>query len=157
MRSLVNPRVAVVVVVHDFGVGEPELDFVVCGLNGIGTVANVTANINAEVSADSAGLRVEGAGGAEHLSAGSDGVVAFPNHAANGAGVHVFNEAREELLASEVSVVLLEVLLAGLAELHASELEALLLEALDDLANKTALNAVGLDHDEGSLLGGVDH
>ena len=42
-------------------------------------------------------------------------------------------------------------LLAGLHELERDELEALLLEALDDLADEAALHAVGLDRDEGTL------
>lgn len=36
--------------------------------------------------------------------------------------------------------------------LHGHQLEALLLEALDNLADQTALHAVRLDHDEGALL-----
>jgi hypothetical protein len=37
-------------------------------------------------------------------------------------------------------------------ELHGDQLEALLLESLDDLAHESALDAIGLDHDEGLLL-----
>ena len=37
-------------------------------------------------------------------------------------------------------------------EPHGDKLEALLLEPLQDLSDKPALHAVGLDHDEGSLL-----
>ena len=50
--------------------------------------------------------------------------------------------------------MLLEVCAAWLAELHADKLEAFLLEAGDDWADKSSLDAVGLDHDEGSFLGG---
>lgn len=51
------------------------------------------------------------------------------------------NQAGEEGLASEVGVVLLEVLLAGLDELDGSELEAAVLEARDDGANEATLGA----------------
>lgn len=37
-------------------------------------------------------------------------------------------------------------------ELQGDQLEALLLEALDDLADEPALDAIGLDHDESPLL-----
>ena len=37
-------------------------------------------------------------------------------------------------------------------ELHGDQLEALLLESLDDLADESALDTIGLDHDEGLLL-----
>ena len=49
------------------------------------------------------------------------------------------DETLEEGLASEVSVVLLEVLLGGGGELHGNELEATVLEARDDGANQAAL------------------
>lgn len=49
------------------------------------------------------------------------------------------DETLEEGLASEVSVVLLEVLLAGGGQLHGNELEATVLEARDDGANESTL------------------
>ena len=151
LKSLVNPGVAVVGPLAELLLLEPELDLGLSGLNSVGAVADVSADINAEVAADGAGLGVEGLGGTEHLSAGLDGVVAFPDHSADGAGAHVLDKASEETLLGEISVVLLHVFLAGGAELHGLELEALLLEALDDGANKTTLDTVRLDHDEGSL------
>ena len=39
------------------------------------------------------------------------------------------------------------------AQLHGSELEALLLETLDDLTDETSLHTIRLNHDEGALLG----
>jgi hypothetical protein len=39
----------------------------------------------------------------------------------------------------------------GLLELKADQLEALLLEALDDVADQAALHSIGLDHDESTL------
>jgi hypothetical protein len=49
------------------------------------------------------------------------------------------NETLEEGLGGEISVVLLEVLLAGGGELHSNELEATVLEARDDGANESTL------------------
>ena len=59
---------------------------------------NISANIDAVVATDGAGGGVEGLGGTEHLSAGQDSVVAFPNHSTDGAGVHVLDQAGEETL-----------------------------------------------------------
>ncbi len=42
----------------------------------------------------------------------------------------------------------------GLLELEAHQLEALLLEALDDVPDQAALHSVGLDHDESALPSG---
>lgn len=95
------------------------------------------------VATDGAGGRSKGVGGAEHGTAGLDGVKALPDHADNGAREHVLDERGEEGLGREVGVVLLEVLLGGSSELEGDELEAALLEAGDDLADEAALDAVG--------------
>jgi hypothetical protein len=58
---------------------------------------------------------------------------------------------REEGLGRKVAIVSLEELRRGLHELEGHKLEALLLEALDDLRDDPALDAVRLDHDEGAL------
>ena len=39
-------------------------------------------------------------------------------------------------------------------ELHGDKLEALLFKTLDDITDKSALDPIGLDHDEGPLLVG---
>lgn len=49
------------------------------------------------------------------------------------------DETLEEGLGGEISVVLLEVLLAGGGELHGNELEATVLEARDDGSNEATL------------------
>ena len=46
----------------------------------------------------------------------------------------------------------LEQLLSGDDELHGNELESLGFEAANNLANKSTLDAIGLDHNEGSFL-----
>ena len=48
---------------------------------------------------------LERVGRAEHSAASLDSVKALPDHADDGAGSHVLDEAREEGLALEVSVV----------------------------------------------------
>lgn len=50
-----------------------------------------------------------------------------------------------------------EVVLAGGDHLEGEELVAALLEALDDLADESALDAVGLDGDEGAFFLGRGH
>ena len=72
-------------------------------------------------------------------------------HGADRAASHVGDEATEESLAGEVSVVLLQVLHRGLHHLHGNQLEPLLLKARDNLANQATLDTIGLDHDEGPL------
>ena len=157
--SLVDPLCGVVLPVGEtLTVGEPEVDLLVGGLDSVGTVDDVSTDIDAEVTTDGAWGGLGGLGSTEHLAAGENGTITFPDHGADGAGGGVVDESSEEALAGEVSVVLLEVSLAWGAELHADELEALLLEASNDCANESSLDTVGLDHDESSLsLGGFDH
>ena len=137
---------------------EPKVDLVVGSLDGVGSVDDVATDVDAEVTADGAGLGVHGLGGTKHLAAGEDSVVAFPDHGADGAGGSVVDETAEEALGGQIGVVLLEVGTAWGAELHGAKLESLVLEASDDLTNESSLDTIGLDHDEGSLSGGgVDH
>ena len=83
--SFVDPGLGVGSPVGELFSSEPKSDFVVGGLNSVGAVDDVSSDINAEVSADGSGGRVEGLGGTEHLAASEDGVVTFPNHSADGA------------------------------------------------------------------------
>ena len=54
--------------------------------------------------------------------------------------------------------MLLEVSTSWLSKLHGDKLEAFSLEAGNDLTHDSSLDTIGLDHDEGSFLGGsVDH
>ena len=155
--SLINPLVGVVNPSAELGIGEPKGDLVVGRLDGVGTVANVSADIDAEVTSNGAGLGVERLGGTEHLSAGEDDVGTLPDHAADGTGSGVLNKTVEEALAGKVGVVFLELVNTGLGELHGNELEALGLEALDDLTDEASLDTIRLDHDVGSLSLGSLH
>jgi len=51
--------------------------------------------------------------------------------------------------------MLLDVLFGSLHEFHGDELEASLFESLDNIADESALNAVGLHHDESAV--GIRH
>ena len=94
--SLVNPGLRVMSPAAELSLGEPEGDLGVGGLDGIGTVADVATDVNAEVATDGAGVRLEGLGGTEHLAASSDSVVTLPDHGADGARGGVVDETTEE-------------------------------------------------------------
>lgn len=70
---------------HDAGVGddtvgEPEGDLLLGALDGVGTVAEVAADINAEVTADGAGEGGEGVGLTEEDTARLDNTLSGPDH-----------------------------------------------------------------------------
>ena len=150
--SLIDPFLGVVLPGAELLVGEPESDFFVGGFNGIRSVDDVSADIDAEITSDGAWLGIEWLGGTEHLSSGLDSVVSLPDHAANWAGGGVLDETSEETFTSEIGVMLLELGFTWLSEFHGDELESFGLESADDLTDKTTLNTVWLDHDVGSLF-----
>lgn len=70
---------------HDAGVGddtvgEPEGDLLLGVLDGVGTVAEVAADINAEVTADGAGEGGQGVGLTEEDTARLDNTLSGPDH-----------------------------------------------------------------------------
>jgi len=152
--SFVDPFVGRGLPLGDFTfLGEPKSDFLLGTLDGIRSVADVSTNVDGEVSTDGSWERSQGVGLSEHLSALLDDVLAFPNHRDNRAGEHVSDEGGEESLGLEVSVVLFEEFSRGLDELESDELVASLFKSCDDLTDEVSLDAVWLDHDEG-LFGG---
>jgi hypothetical protein len=130
---------------------EPESNLLLGALDAVGAVADVAANRQAVVAADGARGRGKGVGGTEDGAASLDSIKTLPDHGADGARVHVVDEASEEGLGAEISIVLLEVLLAGADELEGNKLEAAVLEAGDDGANESTLDTIGLDGNEGLL------
>ena len=150
----VDPAGLTRIPVDEFLVLEPQLDLLLRRLDGVRPVTDVPADLDAKVAPDGARLAVDGVRLAQHDAARLDGVEALPDHGHDGARGHVLDQSREEGLLAEVGVVRLEVLDRGLHELHGHQLEALLLEPLDDVADDAALHAVRLDHDEGPLVVG---
>lgn len=121
---LVDPVVLGELPALDLTLLEPESDFLLGVLDAVGTVADVTADIDGVVATDGARGGGKRVGGTEDGTASLDGITAFPDHSADRARVHVTDEAGEERLVGQVGVVLLEVLLAWRAELDGCKLVA---------------------------------
>ena len=101
----------------------------ISGFNSVGTVDNVSANIDAVVTADGTWLRIEWLGGSEHFATSENGIVTLPDHCANWAGVHVLDETWEEFLCGKISVVGLKVSLSWSAKFHSNKLKSFSLES----------------------------
>ena len=93
---------------------KPQGDFLLSGFDGIGSVADVTPDLNAVVAADGTGLGVLGVGLAKHYAASLDDASSLPHHGHDGSGSHVLDESREERLGGQVGVVLLQKLFISL-------------------------------------------
>ena len=74
-------------------------------------MANVAANLDAEVSTDGAWERCSRVSLAQHDATSFDNVESFPDHRDDWSGVHVLDESGEETFAGEVSVMLLQKIL----------------------------------------------
>ena len=122
------------VIVQFFGL-EPEGDFLLGGFDTVGSVAKVSSDIDAEVTADGAGGGVERLGFTQHLSAGNDGVKAFPDHADHRAHLHVFDQFREEGLLGQVTVVFFQKSLGRSVEFQSHKLETLIFKSLNNLSD----------------------
>jgi hypothetical protein len=114
---------------------KPESNFFLGIFNAIGTVADVAADVNSEVSADSTGGRGKWISSAENGSPSLDGITALPHHSDDRSAQHIGNETREERLFREIGIVLLEMLLGRRDELDGSKLVAALFKAADDGTN----------------------
>lgn len=131
--------------VEDLTLLEPKGDLLLGILNRVRSVADVATDLNAEITTDSAGGRLQGVGSTEHLTSSGNGLLALPDHGNDGSAEHVIAKLGEEGLVHEVAIVSLEKLLAGHASLHGGQLVSLCLESGDDIANNTTLNTIGLD------------
>lgn len=93
---------------------EPQCDFLVCALNGVRSVNDITADLNAQITADGARCWVCWVGSAQHDAASLHDVQAFPDHRNDWTWSHVRDESWEEWTSAQVGVVLLQQLLRGL-------------------------------------------
>jgi hypothetical protein len=143
---------------------EPESDLLLCAVDAVAAVADVAADIDSVIEADSAWGRGERVGSTEDEAAGLDNLAALPDHGGNGAGCHVYSPAQlvpiwspscraiwreggrrtadetgEERLVLQILIMLLEVGLSGGDELEGDKLVAALLKAGDDVADKATL------------------
>merc|ERR1711872_574111 len=130
---------------------KPKRDFFLGRFDGVGSVDDVTAEIETKVTADGTRKRSLGIGFTHHHSASLGSVLAFPNHRHNGARGHEVAKSVVEGLVLEIDVVLLEMLFGSLHELHSDEFESSLLESFDDVTDESALNSIGLHHDESAF------
>merc|ERR1712020_792117 len=74
---------------------EPQGDLLVGGLHSVGSVADVTANLNTEISSDGAGSRVGRVGGSQHDATSLDSIETLPDHGHHWAAGHVLDKPRD--------------------------------------------------------------
>jgi len=145
---LVDPVVLSRLPLNDFTIIEPESYLLLGVLNAVGTVANVTPDVDSIVTTDGTWWGCERVGGTEESTTGLDGITALPDHGADRSAAHILYKSWEEWLGREILIVLLEVLLAWGAQLDSSKLVATGFESSDNGANKSTLDAIRLDSNE---------
>jgi hypothetical protein len=91
-------------------------------------VADVSAQVDAKVTADGAREGSQWVGFTEHHASGLDGTLSLPDHADNWSGDHLLAHAGEERLVNKVTVVLTKDSFVGLEQLHGEKLVTALFE-----------------------------
>ena len=94
---------------------------------------------------------------AHHAAAASHDARALPNHAHDGAAGEEARQGGKERLVLQVRIMRLGHGLGGRHHLQGHELVALGFKAGDDLTDEAALHRIGLERDEGALLGSAGH
>src|SRR5436190_7175377 len=150
-RLFEDPGIVRVLVLHELGVGEEDRDLAGRGLNGVRAVDEVVALGAPVVAADRPGLGVEAERRAQELADDRDRLVALDRHHHDGRRRDELHQGGIERPLLVDRVQRLGLLRAHLDELEPDDAETLVLEALDDAADQTALHAVGLDHAESAF------
>src|SRR5262249_421506 len=122
-------------------------------LGAVGAVDEVVLHLEAEVAADRAGRRLERVRRTDDLARGLVGLVALEDAGDQRAAGDEVDELAEERALAVLVVVLLGEVGVGVDQLEGDDLQALLLEAGEDLAAETAPQSVRLHQDQGSSQG----
>src|SRR6185312_11714044 len=134
---------------------EPELDLARGALRRVGAVDEVVLGLQGEVAADRAGRGLlDRVGAARDLPPRRDGARALDDGRHHRTGGDELQQALEERLAVVLGVVLAGQLPVDRAQVHRDDVEALALDAGQDLADQLAAHAVGLDEDESAFSHG---
>ena len=116
---------------------------------------HIAADVHRQIATNRAGLSLKRFGRTDEFAGAGDHPIALPDHGNHRTGGDEVHQARKEGTLLVDSVVLFRQLAAGGDLLQADQLEALALEASEDLAHKAALDAVGLDGDERAFGHGI--
>jgi len=114
---------------------------------------HIAADVDRQIAADGAGLSFKRLGGPDQLAGTGDHPIAFPNHRHHRAGGDEVNQASKEGALLVYAVMLLSQLAAGGELLQTNKLETLALEASENFTHQPALDAIGLNGDEGTFGG----
>jgi hypothetical protein len=141
---LVDPSVVGKLVGLNFLLLEPQANLLLGSFDRVGTVADVSADVNGVITTNGAWGRLKRVGGTKDGTTLLNNVLTLPDGSDDRTGSHVLQEAWEERLGLEVSVVFTQELLRRSGHLHGDQLETTLLETVQDWANEASLDSVRL-------------
>ena len=132
---------------------EPQTDLELRRFGSIRAVNHIAPDIHSKVAADRAGLRFQGLGCTDQFPGAGDHTVTFPDHGHDRTRSDEVHQTRKERTLLMDAVVLLRQLPTWSDLLEPTELDALALEAAEDFAHQTALDAIRLDGDKRAFGG----
>ncbi len=135
-------------IVDELGRTEPESDFAVGRLGAVAAVDQVVLLANREISTNGARRGGHSVRRSEHRADDGDRLVPFEHSDHDGAAGDEPDQPFEEWLALVLGVMALTQRAVDLKELQRDDAQSLRFEALEDLTDETALDAVGLEDDK---------
>ena len=142
---LINPLGGTALVILN-SLREPQGNFLLCALNRVGSVTDVSADVDTEITSNRSRCRVSRICGTKHHTSSLDNIVSFPYHSNNGSHRHVLDQSSEETFGGKIAVMRLEVRLGRRNHFQGHQLESLLLESRNNISNETSLDTVRLHH-----------
>mmetsp|Transcript_36709 Transcript_36709/g.104435 ORF Transcript_36709/g.104435 Transcript_36709/m.104435 type:complete len:214 (-) Transcript_36709:38-679(-) len=120
----------------------------------IGSMANVSSQVNGVITSNRSRLRCQGLCLSQHLSALLNDILSFPAHADNGTRREEFSQTAEKGLFGQVRVVSLRHFLGRPNHLEPYQLVPTLFKTGNNVSDQAPLDTIGFDSQEGTFLVG---
>jgi ABC-type bacteriocin/lantibiotic exporter with double-glycine peptidase domain len=122
-------------------------DFPPGAFQRVGTVNDITADIDAQAAPDGAGRGLQRICGPHHFPGGVDGILALDDHGRHGTGGNESNQRFKKRFAHMFSVVLFRQFPADPQHFQGHKLKAPFFKAVDNFPDQAALDTIGFDHE----------
>jgi len=141
---LIDPGEERWLVINNFLLLEPQTDLLLGRLDRVGPMADIATDINGIITTNGTGSGLQRVGGSKNDTTLLDNVLAFPNSGQNRAGLHVFQQTREERLLLKIGIMFTEQLFRGIGEFNGNQFVTTLFESTQNRGHKSSVDSVGL-------------
>ena len=139
--------------IAELGGLKPKADLKGGRVGPIRAVDHIAADVHGQVTADRAGLGLQGLGGPNQLAGTGNHAIAFPNHRHHGAAGNEVHQASKKGALPVDAVVAFSQGPAGGQLFQTDQLETLALKTAEDLTHQTPLDPIRLDGNKAAFDG----